>query len=159
LPAAGAEDPGHAAVRACLGSQHDHERVLQALVSAQPADVQIAQAYLRHHPVDDVAELRGLATGIVGMTDSASQARALDALAHHRLADRETLETLTRFFPVARTLDVQRAIAGILIRSDFDLIATPELVRALRDHRLKSPDGRDLIDVLIRRLDVSQAPA
>jgi len=54
---------------------------------------------------------------------------------------------------------VQRAIAGILIRSDFELIATPELVRALRDHRLKSPDGRDLIDVLIRRLDVSQAPA
>ena len=159
LPAAGAEDPGHAAIRACLGSEHDHARVLQALVSPQPADVQIAQVYLRHHPVDNVAELRGLATGIVGMTDAAAQVRALDALAHHRLADRETLETLTRFFPVARTLDVQRAIAGILIRSDFDLIATPELVRALRDHRLKSPDGRDLIDVLIRRLDVSQAPA
>ena len=159
LPDAGAEDPGHAAIRACLGGQHDHERVLRALVSPQPADVQIAQVYLRHHPVDSVAELRGLATGIVGMTDSAAQVRALDALAHHRLADRETLETLTQFFPVARTLDVQRAIAGILIRSDFDLIATPELVRALRDHRLKSPDGRDLIDVLIRRLDVSQAPA
>ena len=159
LPATGAEDPGHAAIRACLGSPRDHERVLQALVSSQPADVQIAQVYLRHHPVDDVAELRGLATDIVGMTDSLAQVRALDALAHHRVADRETLETLTRFFPVARTLDVQRAIAGILIRSDFDLIATPELVRALRDHRLKSPDGRDLIDVLIRRLDVSQAPA
>jgi len=159
LPAAGAEDPGHAAIRACLGSQEDHARVLQALVSPQPADVQVAQVYLRHHPVDDVAELRGLATGIVGMTDTMAQVRALDALAHHRLADRETLETLTRFFPVARTLDVQRAIAGILIRSDFELIATPELVRALRDHRLKSPDGRDLIDVLIRRLDVSQAPA
>jgi hypothetical protein len=159
LPAAGAEDPGHAAIRACLGSPHDHERVLQALVSPQPADVQIAQVYLRHHPVENVAELRGLATDIVGMTDAEAQVRALDALAHHRLADRETLETLTRFFPAARTLDVQRAIAGILIRSDFDLIATPELVRALRDHRLKSPDGRDLIDVLIRRLDVSQAPA
>jgi len=25
-------------------------------------------------------------------------------------------------------------------------------VRALRDHRLKSPEGPDLIDVLIRRL-------
>jgi hypothetical protein len=159
LPAAGAEDPGHAAIRACLGSPYDHERVLQALVSPQPADVQIAQVYLRHHPVENVAELRGLATDIVGMTDAEAQVRALDALAHHRLADRETLETLTRFFPAARTLDVQRAIAGILIRSDFDLIATPELVRALRDHRLKSPDGRDLIDVLIRRLDVSQAPA
>ncbi|HKU84985.1 MAG TPA: hypothetical protein VJV77_01470 [Casimicrobiaceae bacterium] len=159
LPAPGAEDPGHAAIRACLGSPDDHARVLQALVSPQPSDVQIAQVYLRHHPVDNVAELRGLASGIVGMTDAAAQVRALDALAHHRLADRETLETLTRYFPVAPTLDVQRAIAGILIRSDFDLIDTPELVRALRDHRLKSPDGRDLIDVLIRRLDVAQAPA
>ena len=158
LPSA-AEDPGHAAIRACLGSNGDHARVLEALVSPEPADVQIAQVYLRHHPVDDVAELRVLATGIVGMTDPTAQVRALDALAHHRLADRETLETLTQLFPVARTLDVQRAIAGILIRSDFDLIATPELVRALRDHRLKSPNGRDLIDVLIRRLDVSQAPA
>jgi hypothetical protein len=27
-------------------------------------------------------------------------------------------------------------------------------VRALREHRLKSPDGQDLIDVLIRRLQV-----
>jgi hypothetical protein len=114
--------------------------------------VQIAQVYLRHHPVDDVGQLRGLATGIVGMTDTAAQVRALDALAHHRLADRQTLETLTRLFPVARTLDVQRAIAGILIRADFDLIASPELVRTLRDNRLKSPDGRDLIDVLIHRL-------
>jgi hypothetical protein len=50
---------------------------------------------------------------------------------------------------------VQRAIAGILIRSDYRQIASPELVRALREHRLKSPDGNDLIDVLIRRLSVS----
>jgi len=28
-------------------------------------------------------------------------------------------------------------------------------VRALQDHRLKSRDGQDLIDVLIRRLQVS----
>jgi hypothetical protein len=152
LPTTLADDAGHAAIRACLGSEEDHARVLQALVSAQPADVQIAQVYLRHHPVDDVVELRGLAVGIVGMTDTAAQVRALDALAHHRLTDRETLETLTRLFPVAKTLDVQRAIAGILIRSDFDLIASPQLVRTLRDHRLKSPDGRDLIDVLINRL-------
>ena len=52
-------------------------------------------------------------------------------------------------------VSVQRAIAGILIRSDYRQIASPELVRALRDHRLKSPDGNDLIDVLIRRLSVS----
>jgi hypothetical protein len=50
---------------------------------------------------------------------------------------------------------VQRAIAGVLIRSDYQSIAKPELVRALRDKRKKSPDGRDLIDVLIRRMQAS----
>jgi hypothetical protein len=49
----------------------------------------------------------------------------------------------------------------ILLASDPDYanrlrgLGSPELVRALRDHRLKSPDGNDLIDVLIRRLSVS----
>jgi hypothetical protein len=55
---------------------------------------------------------------------------------------------------------VQRAIAGVLIRSDYLTIAGPELVRALREHRLKSPDGADLIDILIRRIEASyQAPS
>ena len=146
---------GHAAILACLGSERDHARVLQALTSAHDPDVQIAQVYLRHHPIDDVGELRDVASGILQMPDSSAQVRALDALAHHRLSDRETLETLTRLYPVAKSVNVQRAIAGILIRSDYGQIASPELIRALQDHRLKSPEGRDLIDVLIRRLQVS----
>ena len=146
---------GHAAILACLGSERDHGRVLQALTSANDGDVQIAQVYVRHHPIDDVGELRDVASGILQMPDSSAQVRALDALAHHRLSDRETLETLTRLYPVAKSVNVQRAIAGILIRSDYGQIASPELIRALQDHRLKSPDGRDLIDVLIRRLQVS----
>ena len=146
---------GHAAILACLGSEEDRARVMQALVSPRDADVQIAQVYFRHHPIDDIAALREVASGIAGMTDTVAQARALDTLAHHRLSDRATLETLTELFPAARSVDVQRAIAGILIRSDYRQIASPELVRALRDHRLKSPDGNDLIDVLIRRLSVS----
>jgi hypothetical protein len=32
------------------------------------------------------------------------------------------------------------------------LLARPELARSLRQHRLKSPDGSDMIDVLIRML-------
>ncbi len=78
-----------------------------------------------------------------------------NTLAHHRLSDRETLEALTQLFPLAKSIGVQRAIAGILIRADYQQIATPDLLRALREHRLQSPDGRDLIDVLIRRLHVS----
>jgi hypothetical protein len=68
------------------------------------------------------------------------------------LSDRESLDELTRLFTLAKTVDVQRAIAGILIRSDYAAIAKPELLRALRQHRLRSPDGQDVIDVLVRRL-------
>jgi len=64
-------------------------------------------------------------------------------------------DILRQFLIEAILLCLLRAIAGILIRADYGQIASPELVRALQDHRLKSPDGRDLIDVLIRRLQVS----
>ena len=47
---------------------------------------------------------------------------------------------------------VQTAIAAVLIRADYRSIASPELVQTLREHRLKSGAGQDLIDVLIRRL-------
>jgi hypothetical protein len=89
------------------------------------------------------------------MTASDAQVRALDTLARYRLSDRESLEQLARLYPLAKTVNVQRAIAGILIRSDYRTIAGPELVRALRQHRLKSSEGEDLIDVLIRRLQAS----
>ena len=149
------DDAGHAAILACLGSADDRLRVVQALTSARDADVQVAEVYLRHRPIADVDELRDVAAGIVQMTDTDAQVSALNTLAHHRLSDPETLNRLARLFPVARSVDVQRAIAGILIRSDYDSIAKPELLRALVEHRLKSPDGRDLIDVLIRRLQLS----
>jgi hypothetical protein len=117
--------------------------------------VQIAQVYLRHHPITDMNELQDLVSGIAGMPDSDTQVRALNALANHRLADRGSLEVLTNLFPMAGSINVQRAIAGVLIRADYDQIAKPELLHALREYRLKSPDGPDLIDVLIRRLQVS----
>ena len=89
------------------------------------------------------------------MNGSDAQVRALDTLAHYRLADRESLEELTRLFPLAKSVNVQRAIAGILIRSDYQTIVKAELVQTLSEHRLKSPDGEDSIDVLLRRLRAS----
>ena len=62
---------------------------------------------------------------------------------------------MLRLFPLARSVDVQRAIAGVLIRADYKSLARPELVVALRKSRLKSPDGGDMIDVLIRQLQVN----
>ena len=145
----------HAAVLACLGNTEARARVLGALTSPDDGDVQIAQAYLQRRPISDIAELHSVATGIVSMNDSDAQVHALDTLARLSLSDRESLEELTRLFPHAKSLGVQRAIAGILVRSDFRVIATPDLVKTLRQTRLKSPDGVDVIDILIRRLQTS----
>ena len=150
-----ADKVAHAAVLACLGSAAGHARVVRALTSHNDDDVQIAQIYLRHRPLADAKELRVVATGITRMNGSDAQVRALDTLASHRLSDRESLEELARLFPLAKSVNVQRAIAGILIRSDYQSLARPELARALRQHRLKSPDGQDMIDVLIRRLEAT----
>jgi hypothetical protein len=148
----GANAVGHAAVLACLGSQKGRMRVLRALTSPNDEDVHIAQVYLRHHPIADVDELRTMTAEVARMKSSDAQVRALDTLAHYQLSDRESLDALTRLFPLAKSIGVQRAIAGVLIRADYRSIANPDLVRALRQHRLKSPNGEDLIDVLIRRL-------
>lgn len=150
-----AHDAGRSAMLACLGSASARARVIDGLTSARERDVRIAQVYLRHHPIIDAAEVRDVAARIARMRDVGAQVRALDTLAFERVSDRESLESLARLFTIARTIDVQRAIAGVLIRSDYESIAKPELVRALRDKRKRSPDGRDLIDVLIRRMQAS----
>jgi hypothetical protein len=142
----------HAAVLACLGSAQARARTLRALTSARDDDVEIAQVYLRHRPIDDSGELRMLTSQVADMKGSVAQVRALDTLARYRLSDRESLARVAQMFPLARTIDLQRAIAGILIRADYEMIARPELIETLTRHRLKSPDGEDLIDALIRRL-------
>ncbi len=153
--ASGKADPAnvaHAAVLACLGSPEGHERTLRALTSANDDEVAIAQVYLRHRPLADVAEVRAVAAGIGRMKAAAAQVRALETLARQRLTDAQSLQEIAGLFPQARSLEVQRAIAGILIRSDTQQLARADLLRSLRQHRLKSPDGSDVIDMLIRLL-------
>ncbi len=146
-----------AAVLACLGSGAARAQVLSALASRNDEDVEISQVYLHHHPISDAAELHRVAAAVVSMNGSAAQVRALDTLALYRLSDRETLAALAHLFSLAKSIDVQRAIAGVLIRSDYKTIGESALLRALREHRLKSPDGTDLIDILIHRLEASYA--
>ena len=129
-----------------------HERTVRALTSSRSEDVEIAQIYLRHRPLADVAEVRAVTSSIGRMTAADAQVRALETLAKQRLADVQSLQEIARLFPQARSLQVQRAIAGILIRSDYRLLAQADLARSLRQHRLKSPDGSDVIDALIRLL-------
>ena len=155
LPAAPSPDVVHDAMLACLGRADRREAVLQALTSASDRDVQVARVYLRYRPLDDAGELREIAGGIAQMRETSAQVRAIDALADHRVSDPQVLDDLARLFPVTTSLEVQRAIAGALIRADYQAMATPALVRTLRVHRLKSREGRDLIDVLIDRLDAA----
>jgi hypothetical protein len=151
-PPAQASKVTHAALLACLGSTEARAQVLLALTSPNDEEVQIAQVYLRHHPITDANELRVAIAGIARMNESRAQVRALETLASQQLSDPESLEELMRLFPLAESVGVQTAIAGILIRSDYRAIAAPELVQTLRQSRLKSRDGADVIGVLIRRL-------
>ncbi len=143
----------NAAVLACLGNPEGHARVVQALASASDDEVRIAQVYLRHRPIADVDELRAVTAEIARMSNPKAQARALETLARLGLSDRESLEELTRLFPLAESAGVQTAIAGVLLRADADAITDPELVRTLRQSRLQTASGTDAIDVLIRRLE------
>jgi len=144
---------GGAAVLACLGSDTARARVLAALASPDDKDVEIAQAYLQHHPVEDPAEVRALAAEVMSMPPSDAQVRALGALARLHIADRGILDELGRAFAQAKTVQVQRAIAEVFIRSDPDALRGSGLAGVLRSHRLKSPDGRpDLIDTLLSSL-------
>ncbi|MEO8506481.1 MAG: hypothetical protein ABI593_02510 [Betaproteobacteria bacterium] len=156
LPPTAADDGvAHAAVRACLGSAEGHARTLEGLLSSKEADVRVAQTYLRHHPIDDVEELRDITARVAQMNGPAAQVRALEALGRHRMSDPQSLESLTRLYRVAQTWNVQTAIAGILIRADYSSLKGPEFVRTLQEHRRKSPEGDDMIDALIRRLQAN----
>ena len=147
IPAGRAAD----AALACLGDTPSRARIVGALASRDEGEVQLAQAYLRHQPIRDGEELRAVAFDVARMEGSAAQARALETLARHHISDAEVLERLARVFTQTRSLAVQRAIAEIFLRSNYR--GSPGLAEQLRRHRMRSPDGADLIDTLLTRLD------
>ncbi|MFN0184306.1 MAG: hypothetical protein ACKVQR_10870 [Aquabacterium sp.] len=145
-------DVAHAAALGCLGHPAGHEQAVRALTSARDEDVAIAQIYLRHRPLAGVAELRDVAADIGRMGAGAAQVRALETLAAQRPADPQSLQAIAQLFPRVRSIEAQRAIAGILIRADHRSFARSDLLRTLRQYRIRSPDGGDVIDALIRVL-------
>ncbi|MES2936402.1 MAG: hypothetical protein V4864_01890 [Pseudomonadota bacterium] len=151
------EDVGHSGILACMGSADAHARMLKGLVSPADADVRIAQTYLGHRPIADAQELRTVTRAIAAMNGSEVQARALDTLARHYLADRESLDMLKQLFASTRSWQVQNAIAGVLIRADAGSLAGRDLVRTLREYRLKASPGDNMVDALIQRLQLSRA--
>ncbi len=140
------------AILACMGDRAARTRVLRRMTSGDESDARIAHVYLRHHPLEGVADARRLAADIAGMTAAPAQARALDALSGARLADRETLEAVASLYPVASSPAVQNAIAGVLIRADYSQLDQPDLAQTLRRYRLKTRGDEDLVDVLLRQL-------
>lgn len=144
---------GNAAIRACLGDDGARRNVIAAVGSPRDTDVQLAQAYLRHQPMKGREELRAVTTHIAKMEDPRAKIRALDTLGRHAISDREILEILAREFAEARTVGEQRALAEVFIRSDPKALPRPQLVAAVRDHRIRAADSRgDLVDVLMERL-------
>jgi len=150
-----ARSAASSAVLACLGDAEARSRTLAALASSDDRDVQVAQAYLRHRPVSDAVELRAMAARIARMPATGAQVRALDTFGRLHVTDGEVVEELTRSFAAARSVDVQRAIAEIFLRAGPRAIARPGLAAVLREHRIKSHGGDDLVDVLLRRLQAS----
>lgn len=162
-------DASHAAALACLGDGPAHQQMLLALTSGREgdrgaqgghdsrdgSDSALAQIVLRHRPIRDAGELHALATAIGRMAPGSAQVRALDTLARLQPGDRQSLQHISGLFGQAQTLQAQRAIAGILLRADRVLLPRDELLRTLRLHRLRSPDGPDVIDALLRRLQAA----
>lgn len=143
----------HGAVLACLGDGTERARLLAGLARGDPQSVQAAEVYLAARPVQSAADLRALVDAVAGIDDAGAQVRALHTLARQPLLDGEALEPLVALFARTRSVEVQRAIAGVLIRSDRPLLAAPELVHTLRSTRLHPPEREDMVDLLLRRLD------
>jgi hypothetical protein len=156
-PGARANALTHSAVLACLGNAQAHGEMLRALASADEKDVQLAQAYLRHRPVPEQAQLRAVARDIARTPGAGpARVRALDTLARLHISDREIIADLSRAFAETRSVNVQRAIAEVFIRADTRELPRGELIGVLRQHRLKPPGGgQDLVDVLIARLQAA----
>jgi len=145
---------GSAAALACLGSHDGRAAVLKALASPREGDVQIAQTYLRHRPIDDAAELRKVSLAVVGMAAPGPQARALETIARHHVSDRTILDALMQLYARTASDAVQQAIAEVFLRSDLAGIDAAQLATFLQQHRL-APGATDLVEVLLRRIGAS----
>ncbi|HZQ59838.1 MAG TPA: hypothetical protein VFC24_00735 [Casimicrobiaceae bacterium] len=148
----------HAAMLACLGDAQAHARVLQALTGASDQEARIAEAYLHRRPLSSPAELRSIASAVAQMPNARVQVRALEALAHQQVSDPATLDSLTDLFASTDSVAVQTAIAGILVRADYAVLARPDIVQTLQRHRLRT-NGESMIDVLMRHLQPRSAVA
>ena len=142
----------HVAALACLGDDGSRDRLLRSLASTSDGDAQVVQTYLRYHPVTEGRQLRAIAREI-SQASGPAQVRAIDAIARLNISDREVLRELTQTFAQSRSVEVQRALAELFIRSDPRALPRPDLLGIVREHRIKPRGGgHDLVDTLLERL-------
>lgn len=151
-PAASLGRSDQAAVLACLGQPAAHAQLVSALSTGVPADADAVEMYVQHRAFTP-DEIRTAIADIGEMHDPAAQARALDILARHGITGIDALTALVNLYPLASTPAVQRAIAGILIRSDYRALASTQVIAMLRAFRLPERNGNAMVDILIRRLE------
>jgi hypothetical protein len=147
-----ADSVPHAAMRACLGSAEGRVQALAALTSAEEANVRAAQAYLRRRPLTDAAELQQLARRIADMPAGEAQVLALETLGRHYVSDREVLMLLAQLYARTPSVEVQNAIAGVLLRADRRPVGEAELRQVLQEHRRAQPGSGDMVDALLARI-------
>ena len=146
----GSPQAAQSAARACLGDAAARDRALRALASSDEHDVQAAQAFLRHRPIEDVGELRTVAARVAAMRASPAQVRALETLARQRVADAQILDELARLYSKARSPEIQQAIAEVFLRADLGAIDRAALAERLRRDRIRPAPG--LVDTVLQRL-------
>jgi hypothetical protein len=140
------------AVLACLGEDAARARLLAGLARGDEDSARAAEVYFTARPVQSTADLEALVSAIAGIEASETQVRALDTLARQPLLDGAALQPLVAVFKRTRSVQVQRAVAGVLIRSDRPARAAPGLLATLRAARLRTHDGDDMVEALLRRL-------
>lgn len=150
-PSVVAEDAGHTALLACLGSDAARQQVLSLLSSDDPERVSVAQAYLRQRPLLDPGEVLRVTRAIAQMPSAETQARAIEALGRSAPLKPDMLAVLMQVYEKTGSWHVQNAIAGVLIRADAQSLPRADWLQALERARLPAPDGEPLVDVLMRR--------
>ena len=120
------------ATLACLGHAESRSRALEALVSPDESEVQVAASYLRHRPLAGADELRAVAAKVTRMVNVAAQARALEALARQHVTDEFVLVELAGLYERTRSPAVRSAIAEVYLRAGIPFSGTPRAPSSTR---------------------------
>lgn len=144
---------GQKTIAACVGAPEGYGEMLALLTHADPRVVEYAQVYFRHNEMRP-ADVIGLIERIRASTPASTQVMTLETIGKLYVSDTAVLHGLLAYFTKTNSLEVQQAIAGVLIRARYDHIDKRVFANTLSQRRIRSSGGRDAIDFAIRRLEL-----